>query len=196
MDAKTQEIGRQIGVSRDIHSQEPFALPKTGGFQSLNFATTKIDAKEICRLMELMGLKPENVHFRFISKLTVDRAIATGTDRDSSSTLHSSYGRTNYEQAAMRDCGVLDNTYTAYLSDGASLKSPEASYLLDLSTTAILIYRKDPAIIAVNAFQYLPPGERPESFGFHIFRRHPMELFAGVISERGAYCHSGTQREG
>lgn len=85
----------------------------------------------------------------------------------------------------MKEHGVYDKSYTSYLSDGASLTRPDARYTLNLDSSAVLIYRKDPEIVSVNPYKYIKDGESPGSFGFHIFKKHPSNFLVGAISASG-----------
>lgn len=165
--------------------------PSVAGDQKLHLKPTLhedgIGAPEIVRLIKAMGLEPENVHFRFISKNRVAHTLSNGTDRDSGSTNHNDqYGSgTPYESAAMAEHGVYDPSYTSYLSDGKNLTRPDAGYSLNLRHGAVILFKKDDDIVSINPFKYLKSGERPDSFGFHIFKRHPSTFLVEAISENG-----------
>lgn len=144
----------------------------------------KAGPEELVRLIRAMGHEPENVHFRFINKRQLNTALANGTDRDSNSINHND--GTSYEAMAMKEHGIYDGAYTSYLSDGANLLKPEADYALDTATSALILYRKDSNILSISPFKYLKVGERPSSFGFHIFKKYPSGFFIGAISAEGS----------
>jgi len=156
-------------------------------FKPSHLVEGKANATEIARLIRRMGVEPNDVYFRFISNRQIDAALANGTDRDSRSTSHNDdYGNgTSYEAAAMREHGIYDRASTSYLLDGAGLERPDAGYTLDTNHSALIVYRKDPEIIPINAFKYLKPGESPSSFGFHIFKNHPSKFLVGAVSASG-----------
>jgi len=154
----------------------------------------KIDSAGLADIMRQMGVEPEQVLFRYISKDRINAVIANGTDRDRFSINHNDhYGRgTNYEALAMAEHGVYDGSYTSYLNDGASLLRPESGFMFD-QHSAVVIYRKDQNIISINSFKYLKSGESPNSFGFHIFKKSPSNFLVGVISADGQPLKSASR---
>src|ERR1700753_72485 len=104
----------------------------------------KLDAADLADAIRQMGVEPEQVYFRIISKARIDTVYAKGTDRNSASANHG--GESRYETRAMDELGVSNRFYTTYLTDGASLVAPNAINSFNLLYSAIVIYRKDPNI--------------------------------------------------